>query len=218
MHPTDHLRSLTGENWQAATRHGFTDALATGTLPPAKMLEYLRQDYLFIEGFVRLLASAVAHAPTLKDAIPAAQFLGVISGPENTYFLRSITALGGDINAPTAPASVTADFQAIMAQAATSGKYEQMIAVLVVAEWVYLEWATPYSGITHNLPFWFAEWITLHSGPDFESVVNHLRGQLDQIWPTLTNDSRRAVETTFCQAVTLERRFFDAAASGFGPA
>ena len=92
---TEYLRSLTADDWQAAARHEFTDAVADGSLPAEKMLGYLQQDYLFIDGFVRLLASAIAIAPTLPDAIPAAQFLELISGPENTYFLRSIEALGG---------------------------------------------------------------------------------------------------------------------------
>jgi len=94
IRPTEYLRSLAADDWQAATRHGFADAVADGSLPVEKMLGYLQQDYLFIDGFVRLLASAIATAPTLPDAIPAAQFRGLISGPENTYFLRSIEALG----------------------------------------------------------------------------------------------------------------------------
>ena len=71
MRPTDHLQSLCAEDWQVATRHAFTDQLAAGTLPEARMLAYLRQDYLFIDGFVRLLASAIAHAPTCPTRSPA---------------------------------------------------------------------------------------------------------------------------------------------------
>ncbi|MEP2148722.1 MAG: TENA/THI-4 family protein, partial [Roseobacter sp.] len=84
MRATQFLQSLAADDWKAATHHPFTDALADGTLSREKMAGYLQQDYLFVEGFVRLLASAVAHVPTLADAVPAAQFLGVICGPENT--------------------------------------------------------------------------------------------------------------------------------------
>jgi thiaminase/transcriptional activator TenA len=215
MRPTDHLQSLAADDWQAATRHGFTDALADGSLPKDRMLTYLQQDYLFVEGFVRLLASAIAHAPSLPDAIPAAQFLGLISGPENTYFLRAIKALGGDPEVPAPTAPVTAEFQALMARAAGSGRYEQMHAVLVVAEWSYLDWASPHADRAAALPFWFGEWITLHSGSGFESVVAYLRDQLDTAWQDLDDTARRAVEDTFRQGVALERRFFDAALTGF---
>ncbi len=213
--PTDHLKSLARDDWQAATNHAFTNALVTGTLPHGKMLGYLRQDYLFIDGFMRLLASAIAQAPTLPDAIPAAQFLGLISGPENTYFLRSIAALGGKVDPPASPAAITADFQALMADAARSGKYEQMLAVLVVAEWIYLDWADPHEDKADTLPFYFGEWITLHAGEGFRGVVGYLRDQLDKAWQTLDTPARTEVEKTFCRATRLERAFFDAAHQGF---
>jgi len=216
MRPTEHLKSLALQDWQAATRHPFTAALADGTLGEDKMLAYLRQDHLFIDGFVRLLASAIAHAPSLSDAIPAAQFLGLICGPENTYFLRAITALGGTPETPAKAAPVTAEFQELMARAAASGRYEQMLAVLVVAEWSYLEWASPFGDRADRLPFWFGEWIALHTGAGFEGVVAYLRDQLDSAWAGLDDDARRAVESTFTHAVTLERRFFDAAQDGYG--
>ena len=83
MRPTDHLQALAAEDWRAATDHAFCNELAAGTLPAGKMRWYLVQDYKFIDGFVRLLASAIATAPSLADSVPAAQFLAVITGPEN---------------------------------------------------------------------------------------------------------------------------------------
>ncbi len=212
MRPTDHLKSLCADDWAAATKHPFCDALADGTLDLDKMRGYLIQDYQFIDGFVRLLASAIAHAPTLADSVPAAQFLAVITGPENTYFLRSFEALGVKDADWTDPdlKPATKGFQDLMAQAAASGKYEEMLAVLVVAEWVYLSWATPVNPPKEDLPFYFAEWITLHAGDGFEGVVEYLRSQLDAQWDTLNDAGRANVEAMFCKAVKLERDFFDA--------
>lgn len=212
MRPTEILREKSGEDWMAATGHAFTRALADGSLPLEKMRWYLAQDYQFIDGFVRLLASAIAHAPSLADSVPAAQFLAVITGPENTYFLRCFEALGmdGDArNAPPAPETIA--FQELMAEAAASGSYEKMLAVLVVAEWVYLSWATPVNPPREDLPFWFAEWITLHAGEGFEGVVEYLRSQLDKQWDTLDEPAKAEAEALFLRAVKLERAFWDAA-------
>jgi thiaminase (transcriptional activator TenA) len=110
MRLTDYLKPLAIEDWQSATKHMLTDALVNGSLPTEKMLRYLRKDYLFLDGFVRLLASAIAQAPTLPDAIPAAQFLGMIPSPENTYYLRSIEVLGRQITPMAQPADVTLGF------------------------------------------------------------------------------------------------------------
>ena len=62
--PTEDLRATVMDDWTAATTHPFVHALADGTLPREIMAGYLQQDYQFVDGFVRLLASAVAHAPT----------------------------------------------------------------------------------------------------------------------------------------------------------
>lgn len=211
LRATDHLCQLAAADWTAATTHPFTAELANGTLPLDKMRWYLAQDYQFIDGFVRLLASAIAHAPSLANSVPAAQFLAVITGPENTYFLRSFDALDMDDDARNAPAApATQEFQKLMADAAASGRYELMLAVLVVAEWTYLSWATPVNPPRDGLPFWFSEWVTLHAGEGFEGVVEYLRSQLDQVWPTLSAPAQKEVETLFTHAVALERAFFDA--------
>ena len=215
MRPTDHLKSLCADDWQAATRHAFTDQMAAGTLPEDRMLAYLEQDHLFIDGFVRLLASTVARAPSLPNAVPGAQFLGLICGPENTYFLRAIAALGGDASQPATAHPVTAELQAIMRRAAQSDSYAQMLAVLVVAEWSYLDWAAPHAGKAGDLPFWFGEWITLHSGAGFEGVVAYLREQLDREWPELSTTQQRTVEAIFTETTRAERAFFDAALAGY---
>ncbi len=211
MRPTDHLRELAGEDWIAATTHPFCTELADGTLDLDKMRWYLAQDYQFVDGFVRLLASAITHSPSLADSVPAAQFLALVTGPENTYFLRSFEALGMDEAAQNAaPAAPTEAFIALMAEAAGSGRYEQMLAVLVVAEWVYLSWATPVNPPKDDLPFYFAEWITLHAGEGFEGVVEYLRSQLDAVWPTLSDEAKGEVEALFLRAAKLERDFWDA--------
>ena len=213
MRPTDLLQDLARDDWRAATNHAFTDALADGAIDPEKMAGYLQQDYLFIDDFVRLLASAIATAPSLRDSVPAAQFLALITGPENTYFLRALPALEVPVHAE--PEAATRAFQALMRRARHSGRYEVMLAVLVVAEWIYLDWAEPVADRAEALPFWLGEWITLHSGPGFRGVVAYLRDQLDQVWPSLDETAQRQVETTFAEAVRLERVFFDAAWTGF---
>ncbi|MEP2639952.1 TenA family protein [Roseobacter sp.] len=213
MTATTYLQSCAADDWQAATTHSFVYAVADGTMGRDKMAGYLQQDYLFVEGFVRLLASSVAQAPTLADAVPGAQFLGLICDQENTYFLRSFKAL----NVPQArhAAPQTQAFQQLMEDARQSGRYEIMLAVLVVAEWIYLDWAAPFEDCAEDLPFWLGEWINLHASPGFAGVVTYLRGQLDDVWETLDVGARADVTTTFAKAVALERAFFDAAWRGF---
>jgi len=211
MRPTDWLREQCAQDWATAVDNPFVRELVAGTLPHAKLAAYLVQDYTFIEGFVRLLASQIAHAPSLPDALPGAQFLGVIAGPENTYFQRCFDELQVPKHLRAEPelTPVALEFQAIMREAAHSGRYELMLAVLVGAEWSYLAWASPYADRAEKLPFIYGEWIALHSGEYFESVVEYLRGQLDQVWEDLSEPARAETLAMFRQMIALERAFFE---------
>ncbi|PYG25544.1 TenA family protein [Pelagimonas varians] len=212
MRATDFLKNSAQGDWDAVTDHPFCKELANGTLPLDKMRWYLVQDYKFIDEFVRLLATAIAHAPTLADGVPMAQFLGLVTSTENTYFLRSFAALEvsqQEQNVSAAPA--TRAFQDLMTKARTSGRYEQMLAVLIVAEWSYLTWANRYKTYSADLPFWYSEWIDLHTGEGFENVVAHLRNQLDDVWERLDDHQQSKAATMFQGALSCERAFFDAA-------
>lgn len=218
MRPTDQLRRSVQQDWDAATNHKFCQELADGSLPLEKMRWYLVQDYKFLDQFVRLLATAIAHAPTLADGVPAAQFLGLVTSTENTYFLRSFKALGISEEEQNVPAALeTHAFQSLMSEARRSGQYEQMLAVLVVAEWSYLTWANHYKEYGPDLPFWFSEWIDLHSGAGFENVVSYLRDQLDTIWSELSETQQAAATDMFRRAVGCECAFFDAAYASRAP-
>lgn len=211
MRASDKLRIANQENWDAVVTHPFCSELAEGTLPLDKMRRYLAQDYCFIDNFVRLAASAIHHAPSLPDRLPLAHFLGVIAGPENTYFQRSFEALDVALIERENPTLLepTESFQELMIKTAESGCYGSMVAVLSVAEWSYLSWASPFSRAAEALPFYFGEWIELHCGDYFESVVEHLRLQLDHCYTNADAAEKARIEVAFARTVELERSFFD---------
>ena len=140
------------------------------------------------------------------------QSLGLVTSTESTYFLCSFEALGvSQIDQNISAAPSTHAFQNLMQLARISSRYEQILAVLVVAEWSYLTWANRYKTYSADLPFWFSEWIDLHTGEEFESVVNHLRDQLDNCWADLNEHHQSTAAAMFRDAVVCERAFFDAA-------
>jgi len=212
MRPSEQLKQACIDDWKIATNHDFCTELVKGTLSLDKMRTYLAQDYTFIDNFVRLAAAAIHYAPSLPDRLPLAHFLGIIAGPENTYFQRSFDELEVVQEQRVQPSLLTptSEFQALMLKAAESDNYGNMIAVLCVAEWVYLSWAKPFVSEVESLPFYFGEWIALHAGDYFESVVEHLRTQLDREFSAATTEQKEEIKQYFNQAVVLEKQFFDA--------
>jgi thiaminase/transcriptional activator TenA len=129
----------------------------------------------------------------------------MVAGEENTYFLRAFGALGVTEDSRTADpdTQATAGFKAIMREAAETLSYAAALSVLVVAEWLYLDWA---SRTPKPLPdnFVHAEWIMLHDNPDFRDFAGFLGAELDRIRPAQA-DLRRDF---FRRAVALELSFF----------
>ena len=74
-----------------------------------------------------------------------ARQLGVLAGPENDYFARALDALDVPLDRAHRPellARPRSGFIELMDGARRSGDYPRCLAVLLVAEWLYLDWAT----------------------------------------------------------------------------
>ena len=205
---TETLRVASEPDWSRAVGHRFVKELLTGTVPDAAMARYLIQDHRFLDSFLTLLGAALATADTFAAKLRFGRFIGIVSSEENTYFLRAFEALGvtEDRRAADPDTPPTAGFKAIMREAAQTHGCAAALSVLVVTEWLYLDWASrapkpPPDNFVH------AEWIGLHDSPGFRAFVDFLRAELDRVG---------AVEPDLCRnffrrAVALELAFFDAA-------
>jgi thiaminase/transcriptional activator TenA len=177
-------------------------------VPDAVMARYLIQDHRFLDSFLVLLGAALASADTFEARLRLGRFIGMVSAEENTYFLRAFEALGVTEarRAADPDTQATTGFKAIMREAADTRNYPAALSVLVVAEWLYLDWA---SRAPLPLPnnFVQAEWITLHDNSSFRGFVEFLRAELDRVGPAQAD----ACRDFFCRAVALELSFFEAA-------
>jgi len=205
---TETLRAASEPGWSHAVRHRFVKELFTGAMPDAVMARYLIQDHRFLDSFLTLLGAVLASADTFAARLRFGRFIGMMSSEENTYFLRAFEALGvPELRRAADPdTQATADFKAIMREAAETRSYAAALSVLVVAEWLYLDWA---SRAPKPLPdnFVHAEWITLHDNPDFRGFVDFLRAELDRVGSAQAGLCR----DFFRRAVALELSFFEAA-------
>ena len=205
---TDTLRAQNQQTWDAAVQHRFVRELFDGSIEDAVMAGYLVQDYRFLDSFLVLLGSAVASADALDPRLRLGRFIGEIAGEENTYFLRSFEALGAsaELREQIPDTEPTAAFTSLMREAADTREYAAVLAVLLVAQWLYLDWARR---APQPLPesFVHADWIRLHDYPEFHAQVKFLRAELDRVGPA----QQALAEDFFARAVTIELAFFDAA-------
>ncbi|MCV9907936.1 TenA family protein [Brucella sp. HL-2] len=192
--------------WTQAVEHSFVKELCAGTLSDASMASYLVQDHRFLDSFLTLLGAAMATADTFEARLRFGRFAGMVSGEENTYFLRAFTALNvsEEQRANIPDTEPTIGFKAIMREAADTRSYGAILSVLNVAEGLYLDWASrAQSPRPEN--FVHAEWITLHDNPSFREFVSFLQAELDRIGPAQSE----ICHDFFQRAVRLEFEFFE---------
>jgi thiaminase/transcriptional activator TenA len=209
---SDWLRARAEPAWSQAVGHRFTRELADDTLPDAVYARYLVQDYVFIDTLARLLGHGVAAAPEMAAMSRLAGFLAALTSAENDYFLRSFEALGvAEATWRAAePDPVIARFGEVMLGAARDGNYPEILAVLLPAEWIYLSWATADKDAAPER-FYLAEWIALHTLPEFEAFVNWLRDEIDRHGPRLAPERQERLAALFTEIAELEGAFFDKA-------
>ncbi len=209
----EQLRQSCITDWNACVQHRFVQEIFDGLLDDAVLRKYLVQDYQFINRFVALLGAAIASADVFAPRVVLSQFAGMVTSDENTYFLRSFDMLGVPEEQRLTPelTAPTKAFQQLMHEAAQSLNYANCMAVLAVAEGIYLDWADQPAKKHLPMPerFEHAEWIVLHANDFFRGFVGWLRGELDRIGPTLDETQKAEATHYFQRAVKLERQFFD---------
>ncbi len=174
---------------------------------------YMVQDYGFVDPFTALIGHAIGHAPSMADRVVLGQFMGMLTSDENSTFQRTFEAFGVSARADHLPA--TRDFRHLLhevgmgGQASASGRYAEILAVLVVTEWLYLAWATRISR-TEGLHPLMGEWIDLHDNPDFQAFVDWLRQRLDEEAAGLDDTDFSRMAERFRETVAKELAFHDA--------
>lgn len=210
----EELRAAWSATWAAAVGHRFVDQLWAGTVGDDVLACYLTQDLQFLDGFVALLGAAVASSDLSESRLVHARQLGLVAGDEDDYFTRALDRLGVSGPARRSPELLppTRGFRELMDDARRSAEHGVVLTVLLVAEWLYADWAARDAPLP---PQWrHAEWIELHRGPAFTAWVAFLRDEVDRVGDQASPDARARMSEAFGRAVELELAFFDAAYSG----
>lgn len=209
---TTWLRERSEPAWTNATTHRFTRELGADELADEVFRRYLVQDYSFLETLVGVFGYAVGDAPGMAAKAGHVEFLATLTADEDEYFTRSFDALGVPRSEYENPAltPTTRALEDLFERAAREGGYAETLAVLLPAEWIYLEWATAVADRSPTR-FYLEEWIDLHTGEAFADFVAWLRAELDREGGAASERRRARLDGLFRRTVALEASFFEAA-------
>lgn len=213
--PVASLRAETAPTWEAAVGHRFVTELFAGTVDDSVMSQYLIQDYQFFESFLSMLGACVAHGDALGPKLRFAKQLGFLEADEDSYFLMAFAEVGvpaADYADPQL-AEPTEGFRDLMDEAVDSASYADLLVVLVIAEWLYLDWGERSDPMPPRRVH--SGWIELHRGDAFRAWVQFLVDELERVFPTGEDAESAAVRGRLThiwhRGVDLELAFFDEA-------
>lgn len=204
------LRASTAQTWEAAVEHRFVHELFAGTIDDEVLAGYLVQDYQFFDTFLSMLGGCVAYADQTPAKLRFSRQLGMLASAENDYFQQSFDELAVAESQRSGPelTPATRAFRQVMTEATRSQSYPHLLVVLVIAEWLYLDWGQRQSQLPDR--FVHREWIELHRGTDFEEWVQFLVDELERVFPSDAAERER-LTAVWKHVVDLELAFFDTA-------
>lgn len=213
--PCAQLRAAADEIWAAQHAHPFVRGIADGTLPVERFRHYIRQDYVYLVDYGRLMALGAARAPDLATMRRFAELTQGILVTEMDLHRALAAEWGvGEAELEREPASPTtrayADF---LLRTAALGDFAELLAALLPCMWGYAEIgarlaAEPEPGGGHP---GYARWIATYAGEEFQRLAAWCRELTDRAGAGVDAAGRRRMEAAFVQSSRWELAFWDAA-------
>jgi len=210
---TERLRQEAARIWEAQSKHPFVLGIEDGTLSLERFKFWLRQDYLFLIEYARLLGLAAARSPDLDTMIRFATLLK--ETVETEMNLHRAYAAEFQINReelerePIAPAArAYTDF---LLRVAATGDFAELVAVLLPCMWGYSEIGLRLATQPAPSDKRYAKWIAMYSSPEFAEMAQWCRDLLDRLAAGLPERDLKKLRAAFLTSSRYEWQFWEAA-------
>jgi thiaminase/transcriptional activator TenA len=213
MRFSDQLRQAAADIWEAQHEHPFVAGIRDGTLDPERFRFYLRQDYLFLIDYARLLALACARAPRLELMERFAELAHTTLRTEMnlhrayaTEWKISATALEGE-----RPHPVTRSYTDFLLRTAALGDFAELVAALLPCMWGYSELGQRLAQGQPPAARRYARWIEMYSGQEFANLAGWCREVVDVAAAGALPEIRDRMRDAFLTSSRYELDFWDQA-------
>lgn len=212
---SDELRAAAAATWEQQHAHPFVRGIGDGTLSPERFRHFVRQDYVYLVDYGRLLALGCARAPELATMRRFAELTQAILVTEMDLH-RAFAAEWGiaaatlEAEPATATTRAYADF---LLRTAALGDFAELVAALLPCMWGYAEVgerlaaAQPAAARSANP---YARWIATYADPEFQALATWCRGLMDRLGAAADAPARARLHDVFAHSSRHELAFWDA--------
>jgi thiaminase (transcriptional activator TenA) len=195
--------------WEAQLAHPFVLGIGDGSLPEERFRFYVRQDYLFLIEYGRLLALGAARAPRLEWMRRFAALSHSVLETEMDLHRRFAARWGvssADLEAER-PAHATAAYCDFLLRTAALGDFAELVAALLPCMWSYAEIGSRLAAA--GPPERYAEWVEVYASDEFAELAQWCRELTDAAADQVADHA--AMHAAFRTSVEHEVAFWDSA-------
>jgi len=210
---SDELRREAADIWDSGQRHQFVLGIADGTLDADRFRFYIRQDYLFLIDYGRLLALACARAPSLELMERFAELT------HSTLFteMELHRALAADWGISRTelererPHPAMSGYTDFLLRTAALGDFGELVAALLPCMWSYSELGQRLAAGARPADERYARWIDMYADDEFARLAGWCREVCDETAAGAGDQTRERMRDAFLASSKYELEFWDAA-------
>jgi thiaminase/transcriptional activator TenA len=207
------LRRKADAVWEAEHRHPFVRGIGDGTLDLEAFKFWVRQDYLFLIEYARVLGLAAAKAPDLETMTRFAglldETLRVEMGLHRSYAAEF--GISEEELEREEMALATRAYTDFLVRTAAVGDFTELVAALTPCMWGFCEIAQRLAAGPKPADARYRRWIEMYSSPEFAELAAWCRELLDRLAEGLRPKERRRLEDAFLTSSRYEYLFWEAA-------
>ncbi|MDW5593620.1 thiaminase II [Conexibacter stalactiti] len=237
---SDELRAAAAATWEAQHAHPFVRGIGEGTLPLDRFRHFVRQDYVYLVDYGRLLALGCARAPELATMRRFAELTQAILVTEmdlHRAFAAEWGIAAAELEAEPATPTTRAYVDFLLRTAAL-GDFAELVAALLPCMWGYAEVgerlaaaqpaaaapapaassapalaasSAPAPAASAAPANPYARWIATYADPEFQALVGWCRGLMDELGDAASPAARTRLHSIFSESSRHELAFWDAA-------
>ena len=210
---SDELRAASADIWEAQHEHPFVRGIGDGSLERPRFETWVRQDYLYLIDYARMLALGTARAPDLETMNAFDALTHGILAVEMDLHRSYCAGLGitpADLEAgEMLPA--TRAYTDFLVRVASQGDFSELVAALLPCMWGFAEIGGRLAD--RGLPGVpeYDEWIGMYTSDEFVELAGWSRELTDRTAADLGERGRARMHDAFRISSWYELDFWQSA-------
>ena len=197
---------------RAILKHPFVTGIGDGTLDVEKFKFYVRQDYVYLIDYSRVLAMAAARAPDLDTMGWFARLLHETLNTEMELH-RGYCAQFGITSAEleeTRAAPTTMAYTRFLLNVAYQGSYQELAASFLPCQWGYWEICDHLArkGEPEHAPL-YCQWIRMYVSPEYRALADWARRLAKRLAEEASPGEVAKMEQAYLTSLRYEYMFWE---------